>query len=177
MESGLQCLWSVTYGHCTVIFAPTGSAPTLPTAENTLSYSLAAKISHIVIVPSFLKTWARSDEHLKLLKNIHFISFGGGPLTKEAGDKIVNAGVWLKSVYGGTEFGVPMSPLRLKEGEHGEKDRKDWDIGADSREWEWQAFAPNAELRWEAQGDGTYELIFMVSVSPPPRIRRLNHFL
>lgn len=38
-----------------------------------------------------------------------------------------------------------------------------------SRDWQWLSFGANVRCRWVPQGDGTYELQFLVSAAPGGR--------
>ena len=74
------------------------------------------------------------------------------------GDKLTRAGVHLFSVYGCTEYGVYTRVLDtvdvLGERATAEKTKDDW---------MWLTFMEERmKLRWEPQGDGTYELHVLV---------------
>ena len=73
--------------------------------------------------------------------------YGGGPLSFSVGDKLVKAGVPLCNGYGGTEFGNPMLP---------------WDQIPRDDDWYWFRFKETSNVRFEDQGDGTYELVVFV---------------
>jgi hypothetical protein len=60
---------------------------------------------------------------------------------------LIASGVHLIPVYGGTEFGVPGSFLKRS---------------VDEKDWEYMSITPRAKVRWDDQGDGTYELQFLV---------------
>ena len=64
------------------------------------------------------------------------------------GDFLVESGVKLQPVYGGTEFGVPTYALS----QH-----------TDEKDWEYMQFSERANVRWVPQGDGTFECQFLVS--------------
>lgn len=77
----------------------------------------------------------------------------GGPLSKKTGDELVAAGVKLITFYAGTEFGAPVYTFYGQEG----------DIRT-AEDWEWIQFVTDeARPRLIPQGDGTYELQFLVS--------------
>jgi hypothetical protein len=69
--------------------------------------------------------------------------FGGGPLSASVGDRLVAQGCKLRSVYGGTEFGVIGRILSSR---------------GSPAEWAWFEFHSSVTPRWMPQGDGTYEL-------------------
>jgi hypothetical protein len=77
--------------------------------------------------------------------------FGGGPLAEAVGSNLHSRGVKLVALYGGTEA-CAMTKFIVPDNE---------------RHWQWQyyRFSENAQIRWEDQGDGTYELQFLVSFS------------
>lgn len=87
-------------------------------------------------------------------------AFSGGPLSERNGNKLVEAGVPLQVVYGGTEFGVHS---RLFGGD---------DSRGPSTEWQWVAFPDYLNCKWVAQGDGTFELHFLVSCFLLSELRR-----
>ena len=79
--------------------------------------------------------------------------YGGGPLAFSTGDKLIHAGVPLRNGYGGSEFGCPFMA---------------WDdIPRTSTkpdpDWAWYRVPQDAHnVRWEPQGDGSYELVVYV---------------
>ena len=69
------------------------------------------------------------------------------------GEKIVHAGVNLRNLYGGTEFGAPVVQwYRIP--------RTIPDV-----DWFWYRFDEDANVRFESQGDGTFELVVIVSIT------------
>jgi len=63
---------------------------------------------------------------------------------------MVDSGVKLGPIYGGTEFGGPTYMLRRPEGDSN---------------WEWVSLDERLTIRWDPQGDGTYECQFIVCLS------------
>jgi hypothetical protein len=78
--------------------------------------------------------------------------YAGGPLPTKVGNSLVEAGVPVVPLYGGTEFGTPIG----------------YHVGVADKEWEYVTFCHSVKPRWEDQGDGTYELQFLVCI--PSRI-------
>ena len=60
---------------------------------------------------------------------------------------MTESGVYITPIYGATEFGTP-SYLFRQEG--------------DEKDWEYFSFSDRAKIRWDPQGDGTYESQFLV---------------
>ena len=79
--------------------------------------------------------------------------YGGGPLAYSVGAGLVSAGVHLSNGYGGTEVGNPVLPWG----------RVPRSSVAPDPDWYWFRVAPGANVRFEAQGDGQYELVVLVS--------------
>jgi acyl-coenzyme A synthetase/AMP-(fatty) acid ligase len=79
--------------------------PIAPTSDNIYENMQKTSPEALTTVPTFLDAWAteKDDEKIALLKNLRYISFGGGPLTFEKGRFLVNKGVRLRNAYGGTE--------------------------------------------------------------------------
>lgn len=73
------------------------------------------------------------------------------------GGKLIAAGVPLYPIYGGTEFGSPVQTFDMDDSKGPDADVKT------SADWAYMQFGEMTNCRWVPQGDGTYELIYMVS--------------
>ena len=89
--------------------------------------------------------------------------YAGGPLSTGTGNKLVAAGVKLVSVFGATEVGAP-TLLFDTDDSHG----PDADIKT-SADWSWMQFSDRVKTRWIDQGDGTFELQFLVEFTLPEK--------
>ncbi|KAF8878947.1 putative aminoadipate reductase [Infundibulicybe gibba] len=134
------------------LYPPTATAPDLlpvmPTPDNILEHARRTKSSTMVTIPAFLQIWAQSKEAIDMLRSLVFVMYAGGSLAPKLGDLLIEAGVRLNSVYGGTEFGSPTPSFRRKGNE---------------KEWAYLEFSSRAQVRWIAQGDGTYECQFLTN--------------
>lgn len=65
------------------------------------------------------------------------------------GDKLVEHGVHISSIYGGTEFGAPVHSIARKE------DVTDGD-------WAHNRFDSRVAVEWISHGDGLFEPCFLV---------------
>ena len=75
--------------------------------------------------------------------------YAGGPLAQQVGDLLVQNGVTLSCLYGGTEFLNPTQPPVLS---------------SPTADWNWISFGGEmVKVEWADQGDGTYELVVHVS--------------
>jgi hypothetical protein len=63
---------------------------------------------------------------------------------------MTESGVYVAAIYGATEFGAPSRSFRELE---------------DEKDWEYISFSPKCNIRWDPQGDGTYESQFLVRLS------------
>ena len=61
----------------------------------------------------------------------------------------MRAGVRLRTLYGGTEFSACTRVFPKN---------------ASAEEWNWVQFVEHATIRWVDEGDGLYELVFLVSI-------------
>lgn len=97
----------------------------------------------------FSKGWEKSDLNIPQ-------GFGGGPLGIHVGNDLSAAGVILRSLYGGTEFGPPFAAFGTPEQA---KLRE-------SADWDYVTFSSGLgeHVRWVPQGDGTFECQFLVSI-------------
>ncbi|KAI6097310.1 putative aminoadipate reductase [Pisolithus croceorrhizus] len=116
--------------------------PIVANAQNALENAISTKSGALIVVPAFLEEWVLTPESVKQLSTFFYVAYAGGPLSKKAGDTLVNAGVKLGSVYGATEVSSFTSCIRTPD---------------DQKEWEWVRPGPNTRIRWEPLGDGTFE--------------------
>ena len=104
-----------------------------------------------------LRVWCVRLALIPILANPHRTqTYTGGPLSKVAGDKLVSGGVKLGLVYGGTECGVHTNILDVDDTQSSNPNAKT------KEDWEWMTFPDYVKPRWVPQGDGTYELQFLV---------------
>ncbi|KAI6117048.1 hypothetical protein EDD16DRAFT_1708011 [Pisolithus croceorrhizus] len=120
---------------------PTKS-PIVANAQNALENAISTKSRGMLVVPAFLEEWVSMPESVKQLCEFLYVSYAGGPLSKKAGNALVNAGVKLGSVYGATEVAAFTTCIRTPN---------------DQKEWEWVRPGPNTHIRWAPLGDGTFE--------------------
>ncbi|RDB20216.1 Non-canonical non-ribosomal peptide synthetase FUB8 [Hypsizygus marmoreus] len=120
--------------------------PVMPSPNNLLEHAQANNSNAIVVVPSFLQVWSTSKEAMGYLKTLEYLIYAGGSMTPRLGNLLVDHGVPLRTVYGGTEFGAPthLKPL----------------VG-DEKEWQYMRFCDKTKVRWISQGDGTFECQFL----------------
>ena len=86
--------------------------------------------------------------------------FAGGPLSDKNGDKLAAAGVKLFSLYGGTEYGALTKIMDADDSQGPSAPVKT------SKDWAWFSFVEERlKMRWDPQGDGTYELHFLVRIN------------
>lgn len=95
---------SVATGAITAHFPPKQPA-IIPTADRFLSSLIKTRCTYVFSVPSFLEQWAHDPTAIQALKAAKGLVFGGGPLSKEAGDILSDSGVNLLSAFGLTEVG------------------------------------------------------------------------
>ena len=77
-------------------------------------------------------------------------------MNTKTGDQLVATGVQLTSSFGGTEFGAASAVMDI-----------DYSLPAEAPErtyadWAWMRFSDQVNPRWIDQGDGTFELQFLV---------------
>ncbi|GJE99007.1 acetyl-CoA synthetase-like protein [Phanerochaete sordida] len=164
-----QFLAPIVTGHPVGLYAPKApAAPPVPTTQNVVDACKKVGATGVAVVPSFIEAWVQSDEVVEYLKTLKILGFAGGPLSDKNGDKLVEAGVNLCSVYGGTEYGVytrmfdadtslgPDAPVKTR-----------WD-------WAWVQFPDDRlKIRWDPQGDGSYELQFLTCKTHCPAVENL----
>ncbi|KAJ7623601.1 putative aminoadipate reductase [Roridomyces roridus] len=163
-QFGVICqLMQPLFGAPIAIYPPTATAPekfpVVPSPDNILDHARRTGCRSITTVPSLLSAWSHSSESVKYLASLHTVAFSGGPLPPRVGDALVEAGVNLVPVYGGTEFGPISSIVRREE---------------DAKDWAWHQFSDVPKLRWAAQGDGTFECQFLAWPKFRPMVENLD---
>ncbi|KDQ23277.1 hypothetical protein PLEOSDRAFT_1068285 [Pleurotus ostreatus PC15] len=106
--------WATMTGVILSNFEPS-ETPILSTPDRLYSSALATGSTLIFCVPSFVEEWSQDPERIAELQKFDGVMFGGAPLQKSVGDKLVEAGVKLYPFYGATEIGgtskfVPSRP-------------------------------------------------------------------
>ncbi|KAG6853021.1 putative NRPS-like protein biosynthetic cluster [Blastosporella zonata] len=144
------------------VYPPTATAselsPVIPSPQNILHHSKLTKSTCIVIIPTLLQIWAQSPEAVKFLATLDSVGYSGGSLAPKLGNILVDAGVRLHPVYGGTEFGAPTDPITRDD---------------EQKDWEYMRFQDRANVRWVPQGDGTFECQFLSWEKHHPMILNL----
>ncbi|KAF7362617.1 General substrate transporter [Mycena venus] len=141
-----QLLQPIYGGVVVALYPPTATAPNelpvMPSPDNIITYGRKTNCKSMMIFPTFLILWSKSRDAMAYLKTLDFVGCSGGPVPPRVGNALASAGVKLRALYAGTEFGA-LSTLVPKPG--------------DEAEWEWVQFSDKIKLRWMPQGDGTHE--------------------
>ena len=83
-------------------------------------------------------------------------TYAGGPLSDVNGDKLAASGVLLTPVYGATEVGAITRSFDMDDSQGFDANVKT------SRDWAWFQLSRSTKPRWVPEGDGTFELQFLV---------------
>ncbi|KIM81361.1 hypothetical protein PILCRDRAFT_821447 [Piloderma croceum F 1598] len=112
--------WLVACGITVTAFRPSSPATT-PNPESIIKGLMDSKSDIIVCAPSLIEAWSLDPNHVASLKKLENVAYGGGPLSQQVGDGLIEQGVPISIAYGMTEIGC-ISVLPSS----GEVDR-DWD--------------------------------------------------
>ncbi|KZT20596.1 acetyl-CoA synthetase-like protein [Neolentinus lepideus HHB14362 ss-1] len=161
MGMAVQIFAALIAGTSVALFEPKYPAPPIvPGPGNTLEGLKQTNVNAVICVPTFLEIWSESEEALAFLAKMEIVMFGGGPLSRQIGNKLISRGVPLQSGYGGTEFGSVTYFVSTK--------------GlVDPMEWEYLAFDPEIPIRMAPQDEGKYELQVLHSEGHPLLIHNL----
>ncbi|KAG7441925.1 acetyl-CoA synthetase-like protein [Guyanagaster necrorhizus] len=96
----------------TIAVFPPENPPIVPTPERVLKGIIDTNSTIVFCVPSFFEAWAHDPTAIEVLTKPTVALFGGGPLSKTAGDSLVTKGVPLCALFGSTEttFTAKMIP-------------------------------------------------------------------
>ncbi|TFY63805.1 hypothetical protein EVG20_g6168 [Dentipellis fragilis] len=145
MYHGMGCFlmtWTASVGVVLTVFRPQSPAQQ-PTPEAVFSAIMASKSDIIFTVPSFVEAWSKDDEQVAQMAKMQGVMAGGGPLTKDIGDRITSMGVNFINVYGCTEVGM-MSPVIPAP------------VGKD---WQYISLPGYLNVGWVPHDEGKHELI------------------
>nr|GAT45909.1 acetyl-CoA synthetase-like protein [Mycena chlorophos] len=120
--------------------------PVSATPQNALEQAKRARVDGVICVPAFLLEWAEREEDVQYLKGLKLVPFSGGPLATRVGDHLIEQGVKLTPIYGGTEFGAGNTIVPE---------------GRLPSEWMWMPMYDN--IRWQPQSDGLFEAQFLTT--------------
>ncbi|KAG6855913.1 hypothetical protein H0H87_009479 [Tephrocybe sp. NHM501043] len=156
-------LLNPVYGIVSIaLYPPTATKPDLfpvvLSPQNILDHTKWTRSTALIVIPTFLQIWAQSPEATEFLTTLSYVGFSGGSLAPKLGNQLIEAGVHLHPVYGGTEFGAPTHPISLEGKEN----------------WEYMRFQDRAKVRWVPQEDGTFECQFLNWENHHPMASNLN---
>ncbi|GJJ06091.1 putative NRPS-like protein biosynthetic cluster [Clathrus columnatus] len=101
----LITLWPAAFGVTLAVRSPhTALGPLSP--ESFLQSIVRDDCRTIVTVPNYLETWASDQKAVEILQKMKYIFWGGGPLSRGAGESLYKRNIPIVASYGATEFGV-----------------------------------------------------------------------
>ncbi|KAI9836987.1 MAG: hypothetical protein M1819_000636 [Sarea resinae] len=143
----------VVFSLCASIFSETVIiySPSDRPLNVDLAYEVmkVAKPDGAALPPSVLEDIRNFPEAFDLLKELKFVCFGGGPLTKHAGDA-VSENTRLFSIMGATETFIIPSLLHRN-----------------SADWEWFEFHPSGGVEFRPRTGDLYELVVVRNEKKP----------
>ncbi|KAF8956600.1 hypothetical protein BDZ97DRAFT_2062868 [Flammula alnicola] len=135
------------------------STPMMPTPDNILDHITRTRCNCLMIIPALLQVWAQDKNSVQLLANLEFVAYSGGSVPSKLGNFMTESGVYITPVYGATEFGAASRFFR-REG--------------DEKDWEYLSFSDRTNLRWDPQGDGTFESQFLTTATHQVSVENLT---
>ncbi|KAL4248625.1 Adenylate-forming Reductase [Abortiporus biennis] len=150
----VQFVVAASTGYIMSTFKPS-LPPVFPTPDRVFEELVKTQCQFGQFVPMFVEYWARDPKKVEYMKTMKRVVFGGGPLSKEVGDRLVREGVALCSCYGATEIGF-ISPF-IQE-----------NPGVD---WEYIEISGHLDFVYEPRDDGLFELVVLTTErSEQPRV-------
>ncbi|KAI0050775.1 acetyl-CoA synthetase-like protein [Auriscalpium vulgare] len=134
---------------------PPSSPPVLPTPKRCLEDALQTKCDYMYTVPSFIEAWSQDRANLPKLLGFRGLLYGGAPVNKAIGDRLIQEGVRMFALLGSTEAGCMNTflPKQIPNMQH----------------WNYFPLAPNVEFEMIPQ-EGSDELFEPVIVSTPTNV-------
>ncbi|PPQ80241.1 hypothetical protein CVT25_003501 [Psilocybe cyanescens] len=151
---GIICtLYYSMYGMGIIaLYPPTATTPTslppIPTPDNIIDHTRRTNCESLITIPTLLQSWAQDKKYVDFLAKLKMVVWSGGSVPTKLGNFMTDSGVKLCPIFGGTEFGAP-TYLKRRPGGYGD--------------WEWITMDDRVKIRWDPQGDGTYECQFLTT--------------
>ncbi|KAF4618223.1 hypothetical protein D9613_011591 [Agrocybe pediades] len=149
----MQIGWTIATGLVINAFEPK-LPPTAPTAQNIFEGIMACHSELVLCVPALVEEWAQNTQYIQGLAKTSGVLFGGGPLSKTAGDLLMSQGVQIFNLYGLTEVGATTTVLPSK---------------ADP-DWHLFSFCKALDIEMVPQGDGLYECVIRANSVCQPAV-------
>ncbi|KAH8110862.1 acetyl-CoA synthetase-like protein [Phellopilus nigrolimitatus] len=130
-------------GAVAAVFKPQ-SPPTVPNPVNFMESAISSKCDYIFSTPTFPETWSHESRYVEVLAKMKGVTYGGGPLSKEASSHLSSKGVALYTLYG-SELDC-LSCLALG--------------GADC---DYFKICPNRDAHFIDYGNNEFELVFLAT--------------
>ncbi|GJE93538.1 acetyl-CoA synthetase-like protein [Phanerochaete sordida] len=149
----LQTCFQPVVGSIMTAFAPQSPAR-VPTPEAMLSAVAATKSDMLICVPSFVEEWAKIPASIEVLQKTKGVLYGGGPLAKEVGDQLTEAGIPVLTIYGTSEYGA-MNMLLPR---------------TVDKDWEYFSMPKELKAHLMPHDDGNVQLILLPSPFQVPSV-------
>ncbi|CCM06250.1 uncharacterized protein FIBRA_08499 [Fibroporia radiculosa] len=153
---GLGLLHICFLPSCGIILAtfPPANPATMPTPQNVFDGVQGTQSELVCCVPAFIEAWSHDPSKVTYMKGMKGIIYGGGPLSREVGDRLSAEGITILPQFGISELGV-LNTYLPKPG------------GAD---WEYFTFSGICKSEFISHGDGTFEVVVVSHDLLHPRI-------
>ncbi|OJT07922.1 hypothetical protein TRAPUB_1201 [Trametes pubescens] len=152
--------WPLISGMTCALYPPVHPL-IVPTPANFLAAWQACNCDIVVCMPVFIEALARDIANLPALKALEMLAYTGATLTKSVGDKLVQDGVRLLSLWGSTEVGTAS---------------KTFPRDMPGQDWEYFEFSPNVPFVMEPQEgmERVFEPIRIVTESSYPNVTNME---
>ncbi|THH03896.1 hypothetical protein EW145_g5919, partial [Phellinidium pouzarii] len=130
-------------GVVVAVFKPRSPA-IVPNAVNVIESVIATKCDYIYITPFFLEAWSENIEYINALAKLRAVVFAGGPLDKDAGDRLVRGGVNVYMTYASTQTSI-ISEFLSKE--------------PPGMEWDYFKLSRACKVHYEDFGNNEFEIV------------------
>ncbi|KAF8995049.1 hypothetical protein BDQ17DRAFT_1430659 [Cyathus striatus] len=141
---GLNYLAWATSGIILATFPP-DNTPRIPNPQIVLEAFRDCEVAFSICPPTFLETWSKDQNAIQQLTKLKGLVFGGAPLRKSAGDKLVQNCVKVISILGCSEGGVIASMLTEFQG----------------MDWEYMSINPHCNAKFIPEGNELYHMILV----------------
>ncbi|THH29826.1 hypothetical protein EUX98_g4377 [Antrodiella citrinella] len=138
---------------CVMAVFPPRSPAIFPTSENLFDALKADNCDLLACVPMFLEQWSMEPNKIPYLKTVTGLMFGGGPLSKHAGDLLTAQGVTLYQIFGLSETSI-INDIFVS-------------VGSD---WEYMRIAPEIPHVYVPREEGKSELLLLSNDSWSPSV-------
>ncbi|KAJ6611221.1 hypothetical protein B0H10DRAFT_2224315 [Mycena sp. CBHHK59/15] len=163
--------WTAVTGAAISSFSPM-AFPSALQSGHVLAQALVTRSNILISTPAFIEAWAAQPKNIAALRRFTAVIFTGATLQKTVGDRLVDNGVRILSLYGATEIGC--ISLFLPSDDSVPSRNNEVLAAAAQDSWEYFRISPHCNAILMPQYDNVHSMLIMDSPTFTPHVYNLQ---